>query len=56
MNYPMTGMAFSAQQVNNLLDAWALIGIKIYFFPFFLAGISDNITDLFKPQTYSICK
>ena len=42
--------------IDIMLDYWTLSFVKFYFFPFFVAGISDNVTDLFKPQTYSICK
>jgi hypothetical protein len=30
--------------------------LKIYFWPAFVAGSADNVMDLFKPETYSICK
>ena len=30
--------------------------IKMWFFPNFVAGTADNVVDLFKPQTYSICR
>lgn len=37
-------------------DQFMFGAIKMYYWPAFVAGISDNVTDLFKPQTYSICK
>lgn len=30
--------------------------VKLYYFPFFVAGSADNVVDLFKPQTYNICR
>ena len=47
---------FIVQQVSDVLDMWALAGIKLYYWPFFVAGSADNFADLLKPQTYSICK
>lgn len=37
-------------------DYWFSMGLKMYYWPAFVAGSADNIADLFKPQTYSICK
>lgn len=42
--------------VDDILNFWVLTAIKMYYFPYFIAGSADNIVDLFKPQTYSICK
>ena len=42
--------------IDEVLDFWTLSFVKMYFFPFFVIGISDNVVDLFKPQTYSICR
>lgn len=42
--------------VDEVLNFWALSAMKMYFWPYFVAGSADNIVDLFKPQTYSICK
>ena len=56
MIYQKTGTGFIVQQVNDMLDYWTLTMLKFYFFPFFAAGIADNIADLYKPQTYSICR
>ncbi len=30
--------------------------LKLYYWPAFIAGNSDNIQDMFNPRTYSICK
>lgn len=56
MIYQKIGTEFIVQQVNDALDQWTLLVLKTYYWPFFVAGAADNITDLFKPQTYSICK
>lgn len=37
-------------------DQGMLTFVKIYYWPAFVAGSADNIIDLFKPQTYSICR
>ena len=37
-------------------DQGMLAFVKIYYWPAFVAGSADNIVDLFKPQTYSICR
>ena len=37
-------------------DMWVLGFVKMYYWPAFVAGSADNIADLFKPQTYSICR
>ena len=37
-------------------EQMVLTFIKLWYFPNFVAGSADNIVDLFKPQTYSICK
>lgn len=37
-------------------DQSMLAFVKMHYWPMFLAGSADNIVDLFKPQTYSICK
>ena len=42
--------------IEIMFDMWALTFIKMYYWPFFVAGTADNVVDLFKPQTYSICK
>lgn len=44
------------QIFGTWFDAWVLLGVKCYYWPAFIAGTSDNIADLLKPQTYSICK
>ena len=41
---------------DMMLNAWVLGAIKMYYLPYFIAGSYDNVVDLFKPQTYSICK
>lgn len=47
---------YFVQQANNTLDLWALTAIKLYFWPFFVAGIADNVAAVLNPKTYSICK
>ena len=37
-------------------DNWMLFVIKCYYWPMFVAGVSDDVQDLFNPKTYSICK
>lgn len=37
-------------------DQYTAMFLKMYYWPAFVAGSSDNIIDLFKPQTYNICK
>lgn len=37
-------------------DQGMLAFVKMYYWPAFVAGSADNIVDLFKPQTYSICR
>ena len=37
-------------------DQLVLTGVKLYYWPAFIAGSKDNVVDLFKPQTYNICK
>ena len=37
-------------------DQIVLVGVKLYYWPAFMAGSADTISDLFKPQTYSLCK
>ena len=37
-------------------DQFVLGSIKAYYWPAFVAGTADNVVDLFKPQTYSICR
>jgi hypothetical protein len=47
---------FQDQVFGWWFDQCMLAFIKSYYWPAFIAGSSDNIVDLFKPQTYSICK
>lgn len=42
--------------MNWWLDQYMLAFLKMYYWPAFVAGSADNVVDLFKPQTYSICK
>lgn len=44
------------QIVGFWFDQCVLTFVKCYYWPAFLAGSADNIADLMKPQTYSICK
>lgn len=37
-------------------DQWMTGVLKMYYWPAFVAGSADNIVDLFKPQTYNICR
>jgi hypothetical protein len=56
MSYQKTGMEFLEQQASDLLDQWALLIVKFYFCPYFIAGVSDNISAILNPKSYSICK
>ena len=38
------------------IDQCVLTFVKMWYWPAFVAGSADNTADLFKPQTYSICK
>ena len=42
--------------IDIMFNVWMLTAIKMYYLPYFIAGSADNVVDLFKPQTYSICK
>ena len=42
--------------IDELLNFWVLTAIKMYYLPYFIAGNADNIKDLCRPQTYSICQ
>ena len=44
--YPQTGMAYLEQQANNMLDQYALLWIKMYYWPYFVAGNLDNWKDI----------
>ena len=44
------------QLFGYVFDNWMMFAVKCYYWPAFIAGASDNIVDLFKPQTYSICR
>ncbi len=44
--YPQTGMVYSEQLLNNMLDQYALLWIKMYYWPYFLAGNMDNIKEI----------
>lgn len=67
-DYQKIGMAYLEPLLNNpmykfyenigtwWIDKYFEAVLKGYFTPFFIAGVSDNISDLLKPQTYSICK
>lgn len=37
-------------------DQWMTGVLKMYYWPAFVAGSADNVVDLFKPQTYNICR
>ena len=67
-DFQKIGMAYSALLANNPIfkayetvgcwwyDQWVTGLLKVYYWPAFVAGISDNVQDLFNPKTYSICK
>lgn len=44
--YPQTGMVYSGQLLNNMLDQYALFWIKMYYWPYFMAGNMDNIKEI----------
>lgn len=68
MNYQKTGTEYLGQLLNNpffamqdqmigwWFDQMMLQTIKLYYWPMFLVGVQDNITDLMNPKTYSICR
>jgi hypothetical protein len=41
---------------EDAFDFYMLMAVKLYYWPAFTIGIQDNITDIFNPKTYSICK
>jgi len=44
--YPQIGMVFSEQLLSNMLDQYALLWIKMYYWPYFVAGNLDNWKDI----------
>lgn len=54
MNNPI--FILQDQMAGWVFDLYMQQAIKCYYWPAFIAGNTDNVMDLFKPQTYSICK
>lgn len=52
----MPGFQVFDTTMSYWFDIHMSIMLKLYYWPAFIAGSSDSIIDLFKPQTYSICK
>jgi hypothetical protein len=44
LTYPLTGMVYSVQLVNDWLDEYARLCIVAYYWPYFLAGNSDAVS------------
>jgi hypothetical protein len=44
------------QVIGWWFDQWVLAGVKLYYWPAFVAGSADNVVDLFNPRTYTICR
>ncbi len=44
--YPQTGTGYSEQLLNNTLDQYVLLWIKMYYWPYFVAGNADNIKEI----------
>jgi len=44
--YPQIGTVSSEQLLSNMLDQYALLWIKMYYWPYFVAGNLDNWKDI----------
>lgn len=44
------------QMVGWWFDQWMGFMLTLHYWPNFVVGSADSFADLFKPQTYSICR